>query len=399
MATAVETNEFREALYNLYLMCCEKKGWDAERAVSRFEVEGEVSPSSIAKVLSGERRTLDLGSIDRLLEGLYDRGLGVLTTEERARWHEELHIARIVEMQKNHFLKLVNPNLPPLSEDQVKRLKDVARDLYQRTTDLWGIEGLLLPFLARQLYTEKELVEEPFLDDRNDWQYSAYTDMGRVRSAKKDMLIHDGQLTLLVPGCVIPHRVPYQEHFTVSATFGSGQNAAENQWVGVVIFDEGGYGDMHSRYPWTPPPKSQQFIVVIPSQQRFYVSDRSYSDSSSWQADQKGNEIWPDPEPPLVAADVSPGRRISDGLPHSSHISVQGANTLSITRLERTTSFAINGVEVDWATTDLPKTAKFGLFYGWPTRGYRGGNHEGYDQPITYLEHKTLSRGITPSWP
>ncbi|MDQ5851459.1 MAG: hypothetical protein M3380_05180, partial [Chloroflexota bacterium] len=55
----------------LYLLCCERKGWNPKRSVSVFETEAMVSEGSVSKVLRGERTTLELTSIDTLLDGLY----------------------------------------------------------------------------------------------------------------------------------------------------------------------------------------------------------------------------------------------------------------------------------------------------------------------------------------
>ncbi len=191
-------NRFRDALRELIHLTAERKGWKRpSRSVSRFEAEALLPESSVAKILSGERHTLDQSSINTLLDSLYEEGHGVLSDEERTAWHERLHVTRAVEMTRVHLSKQVNRNIRVQSFTLDRIQRELVR-LFRETQGLWALDLIIHLLTSSVNQSAGPYSEDRFEDNRNDWTVLDEHEVS-VPIIEDYVTIAGGYLTIIAP--------------------------------------------------------------------------------------------------------------------------------------------------------------------------------------------------------
>jgi hypothetical protein len=231
---------FRDQLRALYLACCDRRGWNAQRAVSAFETEAGVAIGSIQKVFAGDRHTLDLDSVDAMLDNLYDDGHGLISEAEKTAWHEALHVARAVDLATVQLLKQTNRNLPAHVLDSLSRdITPLITRYYRSTKELWGLHLVGLSALSSRLRTGAAVMKDPFGNNDNEWM--------PVMSTADEKSLYSlanlpGPAVTIANGALMP----YPRYPIYALPFGMPKLFSQFTATTTVAFS--GFYDLHGQY-------------------------------------------------------------------------------------------------------------------------------------------------------
>lgn len=269
---------FRDCLWDLYLLCCQRKGWKPERSMAAFEREALVSEDTFRKIFKGPNTTNEKRIIDTLLDGLYNGGEdGVLSSEERDWWKEELYTSFSNDKIRQLLTSKVNPEVEDLPDDIINDFVQKLRGYYRQTGNGFGFDIMTTALANRWLSGKSAHLKthrDNFLTSGNEWvkYYESKGTEFRSSSYSSYTLFNLGGYTKL--------QFPASNNF-IASTHVKKHKADSLRACGIILFLQKKTSSLQNITPAKNPEIVVRFIVA-PSARHGYIRSHDIANKFTW---------------------------------------------------------------------------------------------------------------------